>query len=655
MSRGLLIIHCGTLLGCLGWANIAAAQHKAEDLLKAPYVPRQRDVEIETPSPAELAKCKVDVERRGKTSGFVVYGPAGQILRRFMDTDGDNGVDQFRYYLHGIEVYRDMDTNKNNKIDQSRWLNLGGSRWGIDLNEDGRIDQWKSLSAAEASKEAIDALVANDVAGLQSLMVTANDLRTLGVNSQLAAKIMESTAEVNVRMRGVLSKTKVITPKTRWSRFDAQMPGVIPADEGKAADDLHVYENAMVMVEPGPAMVQLGEMIRVGEVWKLTQVPMPIEPDAKGITVPSGFLMQPVIANAANGEIDAPSPEMQKLIESLQKLDQNQPQLGVASKDALAAYNARRADMLLELMKLANGIEEKNQFLKQCVDGIAAAVQMDVYPEGLAKIKQLEASAEKSNPNSPVLPYIVYRRMKCDYANDAKVEDTEKRAAVQKAYTESLEKFVEQYPQADDTPDAMLELAVSEEFAGNLKGALDWYRKLAQEKGTGSAVEKAGGAIRRLELKGKQFALQGAGLTTPLVNTAAYRGKVLLVFYWATWCQPCKQDLPVLRTLYQQYQSQGFEIVGVCLDIPQGTRQQQVAELSKYLEENKVRWPQIFEPGGLDSAPATQYGIITLPTMFLIDQRGEVVSRNSSVEELKAVLPQLLSPKGAPKAAQKAP
>jgi thiol-disulfide isomerase/thioredoxin len=657
MSRGWLVAVCVGLLGSLVATSELAAQSKLpkpEELLRAPYVPRQQGVEVETPPAAEIPKCKVEVERRGKTSGYVVYGPAGQVLRKFQDTDGDGPVDQYRYYLHGVEVYRDIDTNKNQKIDQSRWLNLGGSRWGIDANEDGRIDQWKSLSAAEASKEAVEALVAGDAASLQALMITAADLRQLGVNSQLAAKIVESTSDVSARMKTVLSKSRVVTPKTTWFRFDAQMPGVIPADEGKATDDLQVYENAMVMVEPGPAMIQIGEMIRVGEVWKLTQVPLPIETDAK-VTIASGFLMQPVLGNAADGEIGEPSPEMQKLIEALQKLDQNQPQLANASKDALAAYNSRRADMLLDLMRLANGPEEKAQFLKQCVDGLAAAVQMDVYPEGLARIKQLEAGLEKTSPQSPVLPYITYRRMKCDYAVAMKVEETEKRAAAQKELVTALTGFVDQYPQAEDTPDAILELAVNEEFAGELKGAMAWYRKVADVKGNGVAIDKAAGAIRRLELKGKPLALQGTGLTTPSVNTAAYRGKVVLVLYWATWCQPCKQDLPALRAMYQQYHNQGFEIVGVCLDISNGTREQQVAEISQYLSQNKVTWPQIFQPGGLDSPAAVQYGIITLPTMFLVDQQGLVVSRNSSVDELKAVLPQLLEPqKGGQKAAPKA-
>ena len=100
------------------------------------------------------------MEKSGKSSGWVVLGPEGQTLRRFVDSDGNNYVDQWRYFKNGIEVYRDLDATNNNKVDQSRWLNTGGSRWGLDPNEDGRIDSWKVLSAEEASREAVRALCA---------------------------------------------------------------------------------------------------------------------------------------------------------------------------------------------------------------------------------------------------------------------------------------------------------------------------------------------------------------------------------------------------------------------------------------------------------------------------------------------------------------
>ncbi|MFG0296000.1 MAG: thioredoxin, partial [Maioricimonas sp. JB045] len=98
------------------------------------YRPVQPGVDYETPDARDFSQCKVEVERSGKSSGWVVLGPQGQVLRRFVDSDGDNVVDQWRYYRHGLEVYRDIDTNGNSEVDQSRWLNTGGTRWGIDTD-----------------------------------------------------------------------------------------------------------------------------------------------------------------------------------------------------------------------------------------------------------------------------------------------------------------------------------------------------------------------------------------------------------------------------------------------------------------------------------------------------------------------------------------
>ena len=237
-------LFCGLTAGAL--LSPAFGAYTVKDMMA--FTPKQQDVEYETPKPEDYAKCKVDVERKGKGSGWVVLGPAGQVLRKFLDTDGDKKMDQWRYYNQGVEVYRDIDTNDNDKVDQSRWLNLGGSRWGIDQNEDGRIDTWKVLSAAEASKEAIRAMVAGDDAALQLVMVNAADVKAIGLNPQMAAKLIESTADAGKKAKGILSKSRILTPQSKWIRFDAQMPSTIPEDEEKATGDIQVYENAMAII-----------------------------------------------------------------------------------------------------------------------------------------------------------------------------------------------------------------------------------------------------------------------------------------------------------------------------------------------------------------------------------------------------------------------
>jgi hypothetical protein len=644
--RGVLavaLVLCGT---CAVDAQQQASQRSPASLLV--YKPRQAFFDYDTPAADQLPKCRIDEDPRSLT----LLGPEGQVLRRFLDANGDKErkVDQWRYYQNGLEVYREIDTNDNQKPDQYRWLNLGGSRWGIDDNEDGKIDRWKALSAAEASREAIVCMTTGDLAGLQLLMVTDDDLKALGITPSVSQKILESTADAGTKATAILRKSKLLTQRTKWVRFDAQMPGSIPADEGKAAQDLQVYEAAMAVVElPGPAgkdpvtgLVQIGEMVRIGEIWKLTQVPLPIE--GNDPITSSGVLMQPVLTSAGP-DISLPSPELQKILTELQKLDEKPPQFGIATPAQLAAYNARRADLLYEAYKLAEGADEKVQFFKQYVDGLAAAVQTDAYPAGLARIEKAEAELEKSSPKSPVLPYVIYRRIMSRYSADMKTATQQQQQTVQTAWLESLSGFVKDYPDSEDVADAIWQLAVAEEFGGNQTAAINWYQRLAKDKRGTPPAEKATGALRRLNLKGQPFLLNGPDLAGGAVNTAAYRGKLLLVVYWASWSDLFKTDLPQLRLLHQQYRAKGFEIVGVCLDMPTGTRPQQVAEIQKYIQQNNIPWPQIFEPNGLDGGPAVQYGIIALPTMILVDmreQRNEVVSRQSSVSELKELLPKLL-------------
>ena len=124
------------------------------------------------------------------------------------------------------------------------------------------------------------------------------------------------------------------------------------------------------------------------------------------------------------------------------------------------------------------------------------------------------------------------------------------------------------------------------------------------------------------------------GTTIDLAGSG-YRGRPVLVMFWATWCRPCTEELPQIQALYQQYHSAGFEVVGVNLDVDSGP-------VSEYLSQHRVIWPQIRQDGGLESQPAIQFGVVSLPTMFLIDRNGIVVDSRVTVAELKSQLPQLV-------------
>ncbi|HLQ47298.1 MAG TPA: redoxin family protein, partial [Planctomycetaceae bacterium] len=206
---------------------------------------------------------------------------------------------------------------------------------------------------------------------------------------------------------------------------------------------------------------------------------------------------------------------------------------------------------------------------------------------------------------------------------------------VQEDWLKDLTNFVETYPKADDAPDAMLQLATGLEFAGRGAEARQRFSELAKNHPKTSPGKKAAGAITRLNVTGRPLPLAFAGLDGGKIDIQNYRGKVVLVVFWATWCKPCFEDLPKLRALSQQYRSQGFEVIGVNLD-------NQPTGVKRYMQQNGMTWPQIHEAGGLESPPSQTFGIISLPTMFLVGKDGIVQSRPASMEDVKAALPELL-------------
>ena len=120
--------------------------------------PIQTEVEYDRPDAAAAAKCTLKAEPVGKHTGWVVRDADGDLLRRFVDTNGDNKVDRWCYYKDGVEVYRDIDADFNGKADQYRWLGTAGTRWGIDATKTAPIDSWKAISAEEVSAEIVAAL-----------------------------------------------------------------------------------------------------------------------------------------------------------------------------------------------------------------------------------------------------------------------------------------------------------------------------------------------------------------------------------------------------------------------------------------------------------------------------------------------------------------
>jgi hypothetical protein len=404
LSRVLLgrSAYCSLLIACacsFSATSASAANPTAQEALA--IRPVLKDVDYEMPVGKAVDQCTRAVENFGKGSGWVVHGPAGQVLRRFVDSNGDGVVDQWRYYNQGVEVYRDIDSDFNKKVDQMRWFNAAGSRWAIDKNEDGKVDAWKVLSPEEASREVVKALVARDQRMLGTLMVSGDDLAKLGVKGPVADTIHKNFQKLDDQL-DKLANSKLLQPKAQWMQFQGTFPSIIPGDQIGSRDDVIAHQNAMTMVdnEGTTGLIQLGTLIKIGDVWKLTRLPQPIE--GNSVQIAEDALFSPSIAAANNAAPMAPepnttvNPKSQKLVEDLQALDKQAP-TPTASKSAWADFNRQRTAKLTALMDASGSAEEREQWVKQMVDGIASGVQADTYDRGLEQLEGLLEKIEKGS------------------------------------------------------------------------------------------------------------------------------------------------------------------------------------------------------------------------------------------------------------------
>ncbi|HVX11528.1 MAG TPA: thioredoxin-like domain-containing protein [Pirellulales bacterium] len=610
------------LLASLTGPSLAAGTPTAEQALK--LTPVQADVDLERPKESEVSKCTIKAESVDGKTGWVVRGPAGQVLRQFIDSNNDNVVDLWCYYNDGIEVYRDIDGNFNGKADEYRWLNTAGTRIALDQDEDGKIDRWRRISAEEASAEAVAALANHDAGRFQCLLLSGEELKRLGLGPKREKALAEKLEHAVAAFKASTRKQKGLSAKSAWIQFGGTRPALVPAGADESTQDLIVYENVISMVETDgkPSQVLVGTLVQVGDAWRLIDSPSLL--DSKSEIAAGSPFFQPAERARVGGGGDGMDERMTELLQKLERLDEQAAREN--SAEAQAANAAERCDVIEKIADSATTPEDRAQWLRSLAETISAAVQTKAMPDGIDRLKALHTKLSQEQGSEDLAAYVQFRYLTAVYYRDSQAEGADW-TKVQKKWLHSLKDYVAAYPRSSDAAEAMLQLATAEEFAGEEEEAKKWYGQIVENFPKSGPAAKAAGAVVRLDCVGKKLTLKGMGVGGKPIDLAQFRKKTVLIQYWATWCEPCKADMQEIKDAVAKYGKEGFTVISISLDSKK-------EDVTSYLKSHSLPWSHIFEPGGLDSRLANELGVQTLPTMLLVDPDGKVVNRAITAAEI---------------------
>ncbi|WP_445712828.1 redoxin domain-containing protein [Flavobacterium sp.] len=116
-----------------------------------------------------------------------------------------------------------------------------------------------------------------------------------------------------------------------------------------------------------------------------------------------------------------------------------------------------------------------------------------------------------------------------------------------------------------------------------------------------------------------------------LINTESYRGNILIIDFWASWCAPCRKKIPQLAKLYKKYKSQNVKILSISLDVDR-------LKWIKAIQKENMEWENVIENNEFEGEVVKTYGVKAIPSIFLIDDKGVLIAIDPSIVEMEKII-----------------
>ena len=318
----------------------------------------------------------------------------------------------------------------------------------------------------------------------------------------------------------------------------------------------------------------------------------------------------------------------------------------VAADDELALFNDISATLKTPAQVQAKTPDEAQKIFVEKMDGVLAKIgdyrkrfpagahvaevclmQSDVLYFLAARIPNQEARLEgipdaikvaeaaAGNDEQKMLCRIGILRY--NTAKQALAKTPEAAAPFEAEALKIAETMLVDFPKSPMLPAVLDYVAGAYERAGRDKDATAARERLIKEFPDSPLAKAAEKTLKQRALKGAVLEMSFKSVTGEEIDLKAYRGKVVLIDFWASWCGPCKASMPILVETEKKFRDQGFRVVGISLDNDRGA-------MDAYLAQMAMSWPQHFDGMAWQSPMVEKYFISGIPTMFLVDKAGKV-------------------------------